>query len=541
MTPHTESYTRGPSVPLLEKTIPQVLEATSKKFASNLALIVRHQNVRLTWEELAGEVRHVAQSLRGLGLKPGDRIGVWATNCVEWVLLQYAAARAGIVLVNVNPAYRAAELRFILGKSRMKAIFLNRKDARSDYSAILEEARAGEDLPLRHAIYFGEPSWNKFLSQKADPGLTPRDPKAVVNIQYTSGTTGSPKGVLLTHRNLVNNGYLIGRNLKYSEKDRMVVPVPMYHCFGCVIGTMASATSGAAMILPAPSFDPLATLQALHEHRATSIYGVPTMFIAMLDHPRFGEFQFRSLRTGVMAGSPCPIEVMKRVIRDMDCPQMTIMYGQTEASPVVTASGVDDPLEIRVSTVGRAMPETEVNIVNAAGETVAVGEQGELCTRGYQVMAGYDGDAEGTARAIDADGWLHTGDLAAMRPDGYFRITGRARDMIIRGGENIYPREVEEFLYTHPKVADVQVVGLPDLKLGETVLAWVKLKAGESATEDEIREFCKGRIAHFKIPQYVRFVEAFPMTVSGKVQKYQIRQMEIAERGLEKVAGVETA
>lgn len=541
MTPYTESYTRGPSVPLLEKTIPQVLEATSKKFASNLALVVQHQNVRLTWRELAEEVRHTAQALRGLGLKPGDRIGVWATNCLEWILLQYGAARAGVVLVNVNPAYRAAELRFILRQSRMKAIFLNRKDARSDYAAILDEARSGEELALRHAVFFGEPSWSKFLSQKADPGLTPRDPKVVVNIQYTSGTTGSPKGVLLTHRNLVNNGYLIGRNLKYSEKDRLVVPVPMYHCFGCVIGTMASATTGAAMILPAPSFDALATLQAMHEHRATSIYGVPTMFIAMLEHPRFGDFSFRSLRTGVMAGSPCPIEVMKRVIRDMDCPQMTIMYGQTEASPVITASGVDDALDIRVSTVGRAMPETEVKIVNADGGTSPVGEQGELCARGYLVMAGYDGDPEGTARAVDAEGWLHTGDLAVMRPDGYFRITGRARDMIIRGGENIYPREVEEFLYTHPKVADVQVVGLPDLKLGETVLAWIKLKAGESATEEEIREFCKGRIAHFKIPQHVRFVDAFPMTVSGKVQKYQIRRAEIAERGLEGAANVETA
>ena len=536
-----ESYVRGPQTPLIEHSIPEVLRATAARVPAAPALVVRHQDLRWSWSELAREVGRTARALRGLGLAPGDRAGVWATNCFEWVTLQLGAAQAGVVLVNVNPSYRASELAFVLRKSRMQALFLRRADTRSAYGEILEEARRGDDVPLRDAVYFGEASWDRFLESGRDLGPhvpAPRDP---VNIQYTSGTTGFPKGVVLTHRNLINNGWLCAQGLRYTEQDRIVVPVPMYHCFGCVMGVLAAVATGAAMIFPNWSFDAGATLAAIAEERATSIYGVPTMFIAMLDHPDFARYDLRTLRTGIMAGSPCPIEVMKRVVSEMGAREMTIAYGQTESSPVITSSRVDDPLELRVSTVGCAMPETEVKIVDPAGRTVPAGEQGELCTRGYLVMQGYDEEPEATARAIDPEGWLHTGDLATMRPDGYFRITGRAKDMIIRGGENIYPREIEEFLYTHPKVADVQVVGLPDLKYGETVLAWIKLKHGETATEEEIREFAKARIAHFKVPQYVRFVEEFPMTVTGKIQKYAIHQAEIRRLGLEKAAGVETA
>jgi fatty-acyl-CoA synthase len=366
--------------------------------------------------------------------------------------------------------------------------------------------------------------------------------RAVANIQYTSGTTGSPKGVLLTHRNLVNNGYLIGLGLKATEDDRICVPVPMYHCFGCVIGAMVSYNTGAGMVFPSPVFDARAVLEAIQEERATAVYGVPTMFIAELGLPEFDGYDLTSLRTGVMAGAPCPVEVMKRVMGDMHCPEIVICYGQTECSPVVTMSSTGDTIERRVGTVGCALPETEIRIASPeTGETVEVGEQGELCARGYAVMQGYDGDPEATRKAVDSEGWLHTGDLAVMREDGYFRITGRAKDMIIRGGENIYPREVEEFLYTHPKIADVQVVGLPDARLGETVLAWIRLKPGETATHCEITDFCKGKIAHFKIPQFVRFVEEFPLTVTGKIQKFRIREIEIRERGLQNVSKIETA
>ena len=536
-----ESYVRGPRIDLTTKTTHQVFHDTVARFSDRDALIVCHQNIRLTWKGLAGEIERTARGLIGLGLAPGDRVGVWATNCAEWVYLQLGCARAGLVQVNVNPAYRAHELAYVLKKSGMKALVLRAQDSRSNYREILEEAMRGQTLPLRHVIYLKEDSWDQMLAHGADAGEGPTDCHEVVNIQYTSGTTGSPKGVLLTHHNLVNNGMIVASGLRITEADRMCVPVPLYHCFGCVGGTMAAMGAGAAMILPAPTFDPLATMKAIQSERATSIYGVPTMFIAQLQHAEFSNFDFSSLRTGVMAGAPCPIEIMKRVVDDMHCPQMTIMYGQTESSPVITMATVDDSIERRVSTVGAACGETEVKIVSPAGDTVPIGEQGELCTRGYLVMKGYDQEPEATARAIDADGWLHTGDLSTMRPDGYFRITGRLKDMIIRGGENVYPREVEEFLYTHPKVADVQVVGLPDEKLGESVAAWIKLKAGETATEDDIREFCRGQIAHFKIPQYIRFVDAFPMTVTGKIQKFIIRQTEIKERHLEKVAEIQTA
>ncbi len=534
------SLVKGPDVPLIEETIAAVFARTAARFPGNDALVVRHQKARFTFAQLAAEVERTARGLAGLGLRAQDRIGVWSTNCAEWVLLHLACARIGAVLVNVNPAYRAYELQFVLRKSGMKALFLWEKDARSDYASILKEARAGQDLPLKQVVYFGSDSWKGMLAGGVEIPEQRIETGDVTNIQYTSGTTGSPKGVLLTHRNLLNNAVVIADGMKITEKDKVCAPVPLYHCFGCVGGTLVCMVTGATLVLPAPTFDALATMQAIQEERVTTIYGVPTMFIGELEHADFKKFDFSSLRTGVMAGAPCPIEVMKRVVKEMHCPEMTIMYGQTESSPVITMSSVDDSLERRVSTVGRACPNTEVKIAApVTGEPLPVGEQGELCTRGYLVMKGYDQEPEATARAIDKEGWLHTGDLATMRPDGYFRVTGRAKDMIIRGGENIYPREVEEFLYTHPKVADVQVIGLPDVKLGESVAAWIRLK--EPSTEEEIREFCKGKIAHFKIPQYIRFVESFPMTVTGKIQKFRMREVEIKERGLEAAAGIQTA
>jgi fatty-acyl-CoA synthase len=536
------SYSRGPSLPLLEKTIGQALEDAALRNPEGDAIVSRHQGLRLSYRDLHEQVERTARGLRGLGIRPGDRVGMWASSCVEWVYLQVATARIGAVLVNVNPAYRSHELRYVLRKSRMKAIFLNACDARVSYLEVLEEARRDQDLPLDHAILLGPDSWTKMLEDGAEPPPHNAGVDDVVNIQYTSGTTGSPKGVLLTHRNLVNNAYLCGRTLRVTERDRLCLTVPLYHCFGCVMGSLACIVHRMTLVLPAPQFDALAVLDAIQAERCTVLYGVPTMFIAELDHPRFHEFDLASLRTGIMAGSPCPVEVMRRVVAEMHCPEITIGYGQTESSPLITMSDVDDDLETRVSTVGRAAAETEVKIVApGSGATVEIGERGELCTRGYLVMKGYDAEPEATARAVDAEGWLHTGDLATMRPDGAFHIAGRIKEMIIRGGENIYPREIEEFLHGHPKIADVYVVGLPDERLGETVLAWIKMKAGENATEDEIRDFCRGRIAHFKVPQYIRFVDSFPMTVTGKIQKFRIREQEIEARGLAHAAGIKTA
>lgn len=437
------SYSKGPDGPLLESTISEAFRETLERLPNHLALISRHQNVRLTFAELSAEVERTARGLAGLGLGARDRIGVWSTNCVEWVVLNLACARIGGVLVNVNPAYRAYELAFVLRKSGMKALFLWELDGRSDYKAILQEAVAEGNHAVEHVVYFGTESWDRMRANGAEIARVDIAVDDVTNIQYTSGTTGSPKGVLLTHSNLLNNAAVIAGGMKITERDRVTVPVPLYHCFGSVAGTLVMVVSGATMILPAATFDPLATMQAIHDERATTIYGVPTMFIAELDHPEFGRLDFSFLRTGVMAGAPCPIEVMKRVVSEMHCPEMTIMYGQTESSPVITMSSVEDSLERRVSTVGGACPNTEVKVVTPAGETAPVGEQGELCTRGYLVMKGYDQEKEATKRAVDDDGWLHTGDLATMRPDGYFRVTGRAKDLIIRGGENIYPREVE--------------------------------------------------------------------------------------------------
>jgi fatty-acyl-CoA synthase len=536
------SYAKGPDAPLLDFTIDEVFRRTVRSHPGRTGLIVRHQDKRLTWQELDTEVEAVARGLSGLGLTAGDRLGVWSTNNLEWILLQLATARLGIVLVNVNPAYRSHELKYVLEKSGMKALFLRLSDTRASYRDILAQALDGARTSLQHTIYFEHESWSGMLRSGADyapPRISYGD---VANIQYTSGTTGSPKGVLLTHRNLVNNAWFIARRLRITEGDKLCSPVPLYHCFGCVMSSLLCFVTGAALILPAPQFDALATLEAVHEERATAIYGVPTMFIAELQHPRFAEFDLSSLRTGIMAGAPCPIELMRRVIADMHCAEMSIAYGQTESSPVITLSEAGDPVETRVSTVGCALPRTEVKIVSTAtGEILPVGEVGELCTRGYLVMKGYDGNEQATAEAIDAEHWLHTGDLAVMDESGYFGIRGRARDMIIRGGENIYPREIEEFLYTHPAISDAAVFGLPDERLGEIVCAWVRLKQGHAMTGEDVRAYCKERIAHYKVPAHVRIVDEFPLTVTGKIQKFRMRDAEVAARGLENAARIRTA
>jgi fatty-acyl-CoA synthase len=535
------SYSRGPDEPLWEKTIGQVLDQTVERAGDCLALVSRHQSKRYTWRELRDLADCVARGLWSLGIGPGDRVGLWSTNCVEWVMLHLGCARAGAILVNVNPAYRTHELAFTLHKSRMKLLFLWDRDSRAEYAQILQEARHGQTLPLEHVIAFGTSAWEEFLRAKCEARVAIQ-PEDVANIQYTSGTTGVPKGVMLTHRNQVNNGKLLAQGMRYSERDRICVPLPMYHCFGCVIGTMSALASGAAIVLPNWTFDARATLESVEAERATSLYGVPAMFIAELGLPEFNNFNLTSLRTGMMAGAPCPVEVMKRVMDEMHCRELTIGYGQTESTPVVTMSAVDDPVALRVSTIGKALPCTEMKIVSPLDDsTVPAGERGEVCARGYMVMKGYDDEPEATARTIDREGWLHTGDIGVMREDGYIHLTGRAKDLIIRGGENVYPREVEEFLYTHPKVSEVQVVGLPDERLGEVVLAWVRLKSGETATEEEVRAFCQGQIAYFKIPQHIRFVDQFPMTVTGKIQKFRIREIETQERGLEQVAKRETA
>ena len=535
------SYTRGREYPLLEITIGEQLHRTADRVGDSLAVASCHQSRHLTWAQLDDVTDRLARGLWSLGIRKTDRVGLWSSNCVEWVILQMACARTGAILVNLNPAYRSHELRFTLSRSRMKALFLWRSDARADYDAILQGATQGHSLELQHTVYLDSPRWEELLHAT---GEIPSDAQAqdVSNIQYTSGTSGVPKGVMLTHHNQVNNGLLLAQGMRYTENDRICIPVPLYHCFGCVIGNMSALASGAAMVFPNWTFDPGATLNAVQVERCTSIYGVPAMFIAELGLPEFSRFDLTSLRTGMMAGAPCPVEIMKRVVGEMHCPQLTIGYGQTESTPVVTMSELDDPLEIRVTTVGKALPCTEMKIISLVdGTTLPRGEQGEVCARGYMVMKGYDGEPEATARAVDTEGWLHTGDVGLMDPDGYIHLTGRAKDMIIRGGENIYPREIEEFLYTHPKVAEVQVIGLPNERLGEVVLAWIRLRAGETATDTEIREFCNGKIAHFKIPEHIRFVASFPTTVTGKIQKFKIRQQEIQERGLQAVARTKTA
>ncbi|MBS1999086.1 MAG: AMP-binding protein, partial [Cyanobacteria bacterium SZAS LIN-2] len=456
------SYSRGPDVPLLDLTIGDLLDRTASRFPERLAVVSRHQSQRMTWAELSENADRVARGLWSLGIRRGDRVGLWSTNCIEWVMLHMGCARAGAALVNVNPAYRSHELQYTLTRSRMKALFLWHRDKRADYAEILDRARHGLTLDLEHTIFFDSPEWPALLDTdgRLPDSVAPSD---VANIQYTSGTTGHPKGVMLTHHNVVNNGQFLARGFHYTEQDKVVVPVPLFHCYGCVIGTMSVLNSGAALILPNWTFDAHATLQAVHDERATSVYGVPAMYVAEFGLPDFSSFDFTSLRTGMMSGAPCPVELMKRVLNEMHVRELVIAYGQTETSPVVTMSDAGDSLDIRVNTVGRAMPQTEIQVISTTdGARLPIGMQGEICVRGYAVMKGYDGDSEGTAQVVKPDGWLHTGDLGVMRSDGCIHITGRSRDVIIRGGENIYPREVEEFLYTHPRVGEVQVVGIPN-------------------------------------------------------------------------------
>jgi len=514
---------------------------------------------RLSYRQLDEEVDRVARGLIAIGIEKGQHVALWATNWPQWVLLQYAAARIGAVLVNVNPAYRSTELAYVLKQSDVKALFLVDEFRSSNYFSLLAEAvpelsrsapgqlNAAESPQLRHVVSLKETcesgmwSWDAFLKQGdaiAENLLSSRQselqPNNPINVQYTSGTTGFPKGAMLTHRNLLLNAYYIGDCQRIGPDDRICVPVPFYHCFGCVLGVLCAAVHGAAMIVPAEYFDAEATLTAIEAERATSIYGVPTMFIAQLEHPTFPDRDLSSLRTGIMAGSPCPIEVMNRVVNEMHAHEITIAYGLTEASPVITQTRTDDPLQLRVQTVGRPIPDIEVKLVDpASGEELGNNRQGELYTRGHGVMLGYYNLPDETAGAIDDDGWLHSGDLAVRMPNGYYRITGRIKDMICRGGENIYPREIEEFLYTHSAIQDVAVLGVPDPKYIEEVAAWVKLKEGATATEDEIREFCRDKLAHYKVPRYLRLVSDFPQTVTGKIQKFKIREIMIQELGLE--------
>jgi len=537
----TLSYARGSTRPLLELTVGDLLRRTADRFPERLAVVSRHQGKRMTWAELDAAADRVARGLWSLGIRHGDRVGIWSTNCIEWIMMHMGCARTGAALVNVNPAYRSHELQFTLTRSRMKALFLWHKDKHADFQEVLGRACHGLDLALQHTIYFDSPEWPALLDAEGQiPDHVAVDD--IANIQYTSGTTGLPKGVLLTHHNVVNNGQFLAQGFHYTEQDKIVVPVPLFHCYGCVIGTMSAVNSGAAIILPNWTFDARATLSAVHEERATSVYGVPAMYVAEFALPDFAKFDTRSLRTGMMSGAPCPVQLMKRVLEEMHCGELVIAYGQTETSPVVTMSDADDSIEVRVKTVGRAMPQTEIMIQSLdTREVLPYGQQGEVCVRGYALMRGYDGDPEGTAQVIQSDGWLRTGDLGVMREDGCIHITGRSRDVIIRGGENIYPREVEEFLYTHPKVGEVQVIGIPNARLGEIVVAWIRVRPGTEATEQEIKDFCQGQIAYYKIPEHVRFVTEFPATLSGKIQKYRMREYEIEARGLQVVVNAAMA
>ena len=558
MTVLTQSYVHGASAkPLIGDTLAGHFEKAIARWPDREALVVTHQDIRWTYTELGEQVDKFANALLAIGLEPGDRLGIWSPNNSQWTVTQFAAHKMGAVLVNINPAYRLAELEYALNRVECKVLVSAVTFKSSRYIDMVKElapeldscapgALQSKKLPhLRSVISIGDTDtrgvWSfdevmamsgKVAADAADniaKGLQFDDP---INIQFTSGTTGSPKGATLTHHNLINNSYFIGESLKLTEIDRICIPVPLYHCFGMVLGNLACITHGAAMIYPDEAFDPLTVLRSVQEERCTAVYGVPTMFIAELEHPDFDKYDMSSLRTGIMAGSPCPIEVMKRVFDEMSMSQVTIAYGMTETSPVSFMTSTDDPLERRVSTVGRAHPHVEVKIIDAEGAVVPPGERGELCTRGYSVMLGYWNDEEKTAEAIDAAGWMHTGDLATLDEQGYGNIVGRIKDMVIRGGENIYPREIEEYLYRHPKIGDVQVIGVPDKKYGEELCAWVKLREGESATEEEIKAFCKGQIAHFKIPRYIRFVESFPMTVTGKVQKFVMREQTMEELGL---------
>jgi len=542
------SYVHGASdKALLGEPIFHNLRRTAARVGDNDALVVPHQDYRATYRELIAQCEEVARGLLARGVKKGDRVGIWAPNRYEWVITQYATAAMGAILVNINPAYRTSELEYALNQSGISFFILAAGFRQADYRAMLAEVK-GRCPDLREALVL-EDGWNalKRDASKVDIAALHEIEETLqfddpINIQYTSGTTGFPKGATLTHHNILNNGFFIGETLHYTEKDRVCIPVPFYHCFGMVLGNLACTTHGATMVIPAEAYDPVLTMQTVQQERCTSLYGVPTMFIGELEHARFKEFDFSTLRTGIMAGSPCPVEVMKKVNTLMHIPEMTIAFGMTETSPVSTQCATDDPLERRVSTVGRVHPHVEIKIIDpTTGAVVPRGTRGELCSRGYLVMRGYWNNEEATRQAIDDARWMHTGDLAIMGDDGYINIVGRIKDMIIRGGENIYPREVEEFLYTHPDIADVQVIGIPSEKYGEEVMAWIKLREGASATGDDLAAWCKGKIATYKIPRQWKFVDSFPMTVTGKVQKFKMRETSIEELGLGKAAGVRTA
>ena len=551
------SYVKGDTTsPLLRKTIPKLLDETVQKNPSGSAFVFSEQGIRWSWLEFKRQVDDLAAGLLAIGLKAGDRVGIWSPNRSEWVVTQFATAQIGIVLVNINPAYRVAELEYALNKVRIKALILAEKFKTSDYVDMvrslapeLENSEPGrlysQRLPhLRWVIHTGKnhllgmQNFSDLLkyggpAQKARLGEIARSlqPDDAINVQFTSGTTGSPKGATLSHHNIINNAWCVAQAMKLTHKDRLCVPVPLYHCFGMVLSVLACVSVGASMVFPGEAFEPAATLKAVSEERCTALHGVPTMFIAELALPNFSEYDLSSLRTGIMAGAPCPIETMKRVVQDMNMHEVTIAYGMTETSPVSFQSSTDDPLEKRVSTVGRVMPHLEIKIVDDQGQVVPVGTKGELCTRGYSVMKGYWEDPDKTADAIH-DGWMFTGDLATLDEDGYCNIVGRVKDMLIRGGENIYPREIEEFLFRNPKVSEVQVFGVPDPKYGEEICAWIVLKSGQSMTEDEVKNFCRGQIAHYKVPRYVKFVQALPMTVTGKPQKFVMSEMMAKELGL---------
>ncbi len=551
------SYVHGASdKPLLGETVGQLLDRIAATHPDRPALVVRGQSVRWTYGQFHAEVERVAAALLALGLARGERIGIWAPNRAEWVVLQFAAPMAGLVLVNINPAYRLHELEFALNKVACRALVLPRRFKTSRYLEMLLElapelalaapgALASVRVPsLREVILLddepapGTRRWSELAALASADALSRMREQAAslafddpANIQFTSGTTGAPKGATLTHHNIVNNGYFVGESMRLTEQDRLCIPVPFYHCFGMVLGNLACVTHGACMVIPGEGFDALTTLETVAAERCTGLHGVPTMFIAELDHPQFREFDLSSLRTGIMAGSPCPIEVMRRVVNEMHMSEVTIAYGMTETSPVSFQTVPEDPLERRVASVGRVHPHVEVKLVNEQGEIVPCGETGELCTRGYSVMLGYWEDPARTTEAVDPAGWMHTGDLAVIDDEGYCTIVGRLKDMIIRGGENVYPREIEEFLYTHPKVQEVQVFGVPDAKFGEQVCAWVHLREGATATEAEIQDFCRRHLAYYKVPHYVRFVTSFPMTVTGKVQKFLMREAMARELG----------
>jgi fatty-acyl-CoA synthase len=562
------SYSSGiGSPPLLGERLGQILDRAARTYPNAPALVSCHQNQRFTYTEFRESTEQFARALLHLGIQKGDRVGIWATNCFEWVIAQFATAKVGAILVNINPSYRAYELKYALAQSQCRILIMAPGFRDSDFVSLFFEACpealtsqpgavSSESLPfLRELILIGDSAPSSFwcweeLAQMSDrvsedalrareETLTFDDP---INIQYTSGTTGRPKGALLTHHNLVNNGLLVGECMKLQQKDKICIPVPFYHCFGMVMGNIAAVVVGATMVIPAEHFDPLATLRAVANEKCTALYGVPTMFLAELEHPEFSQFDLSSLRTGIMAGASCPILLMKRVVSEMNCREITIAYGQTESSPVITQTRTDDPIEMRVNTVGKVLPHTEVKIVDTAtGGIVPPGLSGELCTRGYAVMKGYYNNEQATKAAIDENGWLHTGDLAIMDDEGYCKIVGRLKDMIIRGGENIYPREIEEFLYTCPDISEIQVFGIPDEKFGEEIAAFVKLKVDATTTPEGIRRFCKGKIASFKIPKHIKIVNDFPMTVTGKIQKFRMREVLVEELGLQKAAQIKTA